>query len=148
MIDRHDIQLRRVSAYPVVRSTSLRWADVDTYGHVNNAVTYLLMDTAVNGWMIESTGKDIRHDLSGFAVVAQTGCHYLREMRFGDSPSVGIRATSIGRTSVTYELGIFIDDGAPAAVGGYVHVYVSHDDRRPVAIPAEVRVALEVITNA
>lgn len=82
---------RRRSDYPVLRTTPLRWADVDTYGHVNNAVHYLLMDTAINGWLGEAVGVDIRSELSGFAVVAETGCRYLREIHFPATPELGIR---------------------------------------------------------
>ncbi|WP_308207660.1 acyl-CoA thioesterase [Actinomadura madurae] len=133
---------RRRSDYPVLRTTPLRWADVDTYGHVNNAVHYLLMDTAINGWLGEAVGVDIRSELSGFAVVAETGCRYLREIHFPATPELGIRLEGTGRSSVRYEVGFFTDDEGPVALARFVHVYVDHVTRRPTGIPAEVRRAL------
>ncbi|MFD2421726.1 acyl-CoA thioesterase [Amycolatopsis pigmentata] len=136
---------RRKSDYPVLRPAPLRWSDVDTYGHVNNAVHYLLMDTVINGWVGEAVGVDIRTELSGFAVVAETGCRYFREIHFTATPELGIRLEGTGRSSVRYEVGFFIDDEGPAAVGRFVHVYVDHVTRRPTGIPAEVGKALEAL---
>ena len=132
----------RKSDYPVLRAVSLRWADVDTYGHVNNAVHYALMDTAINGWLVEATGTDIR-TLTGFGVVAETSCRYLREIHFPAEVIVGIRLERVGHSSVRYEVGFFVDDQGPAAVARFVHVYVDHRSRQPVDIPPQVRVVLD-----
>src|SRR3954447_3141044 len=63
----------RRSDFPVLRPVPLRWNDDDAYGHVNNAVHYLLFDTAVNGWLVEATDTDIRR-LPAIGIVAETGC--------------------------------------------------------------------------
>ena len=39
--------------YARIDSFALRWDDTDVYGHVNNAVHYRLMDTAVNGYLVQ-----------------------------------------------------------------------------------------------
>jgi acyl-CoA thioester hydrolase len=44
---------------------------------------------------------------------------------------------------VRYEIGLFGEDGALAAAGWFVHVFVARESRRPAEIPAGVRVALE-----
>jgi len=136
---------RRQPDYPVLREIPLRWADIDTYGHVNNAVNYVLMDTLVNGWLGEQTGVDIRTDLSGFAVVVETSCRYFREMQFSVTPKLGLRLEGAARSSVRYEIAFFIDDSAPAAVGRFVHVYIDPQSRRPVDIPERIRRALELL---
>ena len=48
------------SEFPVLRSITTRWMDNDHYGHVNNVVYYSYFDTAVNGYLIEASGTDIR----------------------------------------------------------------------------------------
>ena len=138
---------RRQPDYPVLRPISLRWADIDTYGHVNNAVNYVLMDTLVNGWLGQQTGVDIRTDLSGFAVVVETSCRYFREMQFSMTPMLGLRLEGASRSSVRYEIGFFIDDAAPAAVGRFVHVYIDPQSRRPVEIPELIRRALQLLEH-
>lgn len=141
-----DARDQRTSDYPLLREIPIRWGDVDTYGHVNNVVNYALMDTLINGWMGEVTGVDIRSDLSGFGVVVETSCRYFREMQFSPAPTLGLRAVKVSNSSVVYEVGFFIDDGGPAAVGRFVHVYVDHENRRPTPIPDAVRTALAAIT--
>ena len=48
------------SDYPAIRTISTRWEDEDVYGHVNNVVYYSFFDTAVNGYLIDTSGVDIR----------------------------------------------------------------------------------------
>ncbi len=69
--------------FPVHRRHQTRWADNDVYGHVNNVVYYAWFDTAVNGWLMEAAGCDIR-DLPAIGVVAETSCKYLAEVSFPD----------------------------------------------------------------
>ena len=59
--------------FAVLRDIPTRWADVDFYGHVNNVVHYSLFDTAVNGWLIEASGVDIRR-LDAIGLVVETSC--------------------------------------------------------------------------
>lgn len=119
----------------------LRWSDIDTYGHINNAVHYELMDTVVNGWLGEVTGADIRTG-SAIGLVVETGCRYFRELHFPGPIDLGLRLERAGSSSVQYEVGFFIDDAEPAAVARFVHVYVDPSSRRPAAIPTDVRAAL------
>jgi acyl-CoA thioester hydrolase len=55
----------------------------------------------------------------------------------------------LGRSSVTYRLGIFRAAEGPqpvAAVGHWVHVYVDQTSRRPVPIPDAIRSLLSTAT--
>jgi acyl-CoA thioester hydrolase len=134
-------QLRRED-FAVQRLLPTRWSDDDTYGHVNNVVHYLMFDTAVNGWLIEASGVDIR-TLPAIGVVVETSCQYFSELRFPETVTAGIALERLGRTSVVYRLALFgAASAAPAAVGRFVHVYVDRDARRPVPVPPEIRTAL------
>lgn len=134
----------RVDDFPHQRPMPLRWLDVDRYGHVNNAVHYLLMDTVINDWLAAATGAQ-PHDMAALGVVVETGCHYLREINVDDPLVVGIRLDRLGTSSITYQVGFFIDDGAPAAVARFVHVYIDPASRRPVPVPDAVRVATDTL---
>ena len=50
----------RRDEFPVLRTITTRWMDNDQYGHVNNVVYYSYFDTAVNGYLIEACGCDVR----------------------------------------------------------------------------------------
>lgn len=134
-------ELRR-EHFRVQRHLPTRWSDDDTYGHVNNVVHYLLFDTAVNGWLIEASGVDIRA-LPAIGLVVETSCRYFAELRFPEVVTAGIALERLGNSSVTYRLALFGAAEEPAAAGRFVHVYVGRDDRRPVPVPPEIRRALE-----
>jgi acyl-CoA thioester hydrolase len=135
-------ELRRAD-FPVLRALPTRWSDDDTYGHVNNTVHYLMFDTAVNGFLIDASGVDIRR-LPAVGLVVETSCRYFAELRFPETVTAGVALERLGTSSVVYSLALFGERGeAPAAAGRFVHVYVDRDTRRPVPVPPEIRAALE-----
>jgi acyl-CoA thioester hydrolase len=126
-----------------------RWADIDVYGHMNNARYFELIDTVVNNHLAEATGVDIR-GLSAIGVVAEVSCRYFAEVGYPDPVDLGIVVDKVGTSSVVYRVGLFQGDpdgdGAEAAAEGrFVHVYVdNHDPARPVTpMPAEIRAVVE-----
>jgi acyl-CoA thioester hydrolase len=132
--------------FPVLLQMDTRWSDIDIFGHLNNAVYYQLFDSAINRWVIEGTG--IQPAASpALPLVAESGCSYFREVHFPDPATVGITVTRLGRSSVTYRLGLLTGDAsAPvAAVGRWVHVYVDPATRKSCPIPAAIRALLESI---
>ena len=142
--DTDPTSLRR-DDFRVTRSLPTRWSDDDTYGHVNNVVHYLLFDTAVNGWLIEASGTDVR-TLPALGLVVETGCRYFAELRFPETVTAGIGLEKVGTSSVVYRIALFGERSqAPAAVGRFVHVYVDRESRRPTPVPDVVRSALAAL---
>jgi acyl-CoA thioester hydrolase len=138
-----DPRTLRRSDFPVLRELPTRWADDDTYGHVNNVVHYLMFDTAVNGWLIEASGVDIRQ-LPAIGLVVETSCRYFAELRFPELVTAGLGLERLGTSSVVYRLALFGEGSdEPAAVGRFVHVYVDRETRRPTPLPEVIRAALE-----
>ncbi len=124
------------------RGMGTRWMDNDVYGHVNNVVYYSYFDTAVNGWLLDTTGADIRA-MAAIGVVAETSCRFLKSISFPDVLQLGLRCERLGRRSVVYGIGVFRgDDNDPAAVGRFVHVYVDAQTRKPVDVPEPIRAAV------
>ena len=129
--------------YPVLWPVPTRWADNDHYGHVNNVAYYSYFDTAVNAWLIATTGVDIR-ELPAIGIVAETSCTYTSELSFPDRLQVGLSVERLGNRSIVYALAIFRDrqeELTLAATGRFVHVYVDRASRRPVPIPDQIRSA-------
>lgn len=129
------------------RPIGTRWMDNDIYGHVNNVVYYSWFDTAVNGHLIEQGALDI-HGGDVIGLVVETQCHYFAPLAFPQPVEAGLRVAHIGRSSVRYEVGIFVAGAQTcAARGHFVHVYVDRDSRRPVAaLPAALQRTLEALT--
>ena len=134
------------SAYRIFRPISTRWMDNDAYGHVNNVVYYSWFDTVVNAHLIEQGALDIHHGET-IGLVVETQCNYFSAIEFPQAVEAGLRVAHIGKSSVRYEVGLFVQ-GEPltAARGHFVHVYVHRSDRRPVVLPDKLKSVLKALT--
>ena len=131
---------------PYLREIQTRWADNDAYGHVNNVVYYAYFDTVINRYLIEEGGLDI-HVGHAIAVCVESRCTYQKPISFPEAVHAGLRVAKLGRTSVSYEIGIFRGEDA-CARGSFVHVFVERATRKPTPIPPAIRAALERIATA
>nr|WP_179665681.1 acyl-CoA thioesterase [Nocardioides panaciterrulae] len=127
-----------------------RWADIDVYGHMNNARYFELIDTVVNNHLAAATGTDIRQ-LPAIGVVAEVSCRYFAEVGYPEPVELGLVVDRVGRSSVVYRVGLFQGDREEAAAEGrFVHVYVDNaDPARPVTpMPEVVRAAVTPLLRA
>ena len=122
-----------------------RWMDNDVYGHINNVQYYSYFDTAVNRFLIDQGALDIhRGDVIG--LVVETQCNFFSSAAFPADIAAGIRVAHLGRSSVRYEVGLFVDGRDQAiAQGHFVHVYVDRASEKPVNIPAKLRSVLSML---
>ena len=126
-----------------VTRVTTRWSDNDMYGHLNNAVYYELFDSAINAWLITGAGVDAMA-LPELGVVAESGCRFFRELEYPRPLDAAVRVERLGRSSITYALGLFDAEATEiAALGHWVHVYVDRDSRATVPIPPVLRELLE-----
>lgn len=131
--------------YRHFHTITTRWMDNDVYGHVNNVIYYSWFDTAVNQFLIANKVLDIEQS-PVVGLVIETQCNYFAPVAFPDRITIGIRVAKLGNSSVCYEMGVFREDEDDvAAQGHFIHVYVSRDTRRPVAIPDNLRALLQSI---
>lgn len=122
-----------------------RWMDNDTYGHVNNVTYYSYFDTAVNAHLIDSGGLEIRTSPE-IGLVVETMCRFHKPLSFPDVLEAGLRVANLGKSSVRYEIGLFLQgDDEAAATGHFVHVWVDRVSRRPVSVPPAIRSALAAL---
>jgi acyl-CoA thioester hydrolase len=116
-----------------------RWRDNDQYGHMNNAVYYELFDSAVNKFLIDSGILALAGDKTQF-LVASSGCDYFTDVAYPSDVDIGLAVRRIGKSSVIYDVGLFLAGAdITAATGVFVHVNVATDDQRPLAIDAATR---------
>ena len=126
-------------AYRHFTAFATRWRDNDQYGHMNNAVYYELFDSAVNKFLIDSGILALARDKTQF-LVASSGCDYFTDVAYPSDVDIGLAVRRIGKSSVTYDVGLFLTDAdITAATGVFVHVNVATDDQRPLAIDAATR---------
>ena len=135
------------SAFAVFRTLLTRWNDNDVYGHVNNAIHYLLFDTAVNGWLLDNELLSLRNPEHVF-IVAETACRYHSEIVFPDVVHAGLRLERLGGSSVIWQIGLFRNDvDRAAAEGRFVHVHVRWEGLSPEPMSATMRTALEPLVT-
>lgn len=131
--------------FKLFRAIPTRWMDNDVFGHVNNVVYYSWFDTAVNAWLVEQGHLDIAgSEIVG--LVVETGCTYFESVAFPETVEAGLAVEKLGRSSVTYRIGIFREGGEMAAAQGrFTHVYVERRAQKPTPIPEGLRASLEAL---
>ena len=91
----------------------IRWRDLDSSRHVNNAVYLTYLEEARTGWLAEAL--DSGADLYGFVLV-RVAIDYRRELTLADRAVVAsCRLERLGSSSITTREEIRTADGALAA---------------------------------
>jgi acyl-CoA thioester hydrolase len=125
---------------------TLRWNDIDAFGHVNNAQFYEFFDTTVVRFL--QSKRDLGIATGGASmVVAENGCRFLQEVLFADALEMGLRVERTGTSSVRYGLAAFVNGSDTASADGhFVHVFIDPATKRPTPIAHEVREHLASIS--
>ena len=122
---------------------TLRWADNDAYGHMNNAHYYSFFDTAVDAFLLHHALRQLITGNYQTLVVASV-CRYFSQVSAPGTIRVGVRPGRLGRSSTSYEVAVFTDDSNEAAAQGlFVHVCVEKQSQRPTETPKNFREALQ-----
>ncbi|WP_238343014.1 acyl-CoA thioesterase [Nocardioides cynanchi] len=128
-------------------TATTRWADLDGFGHMNNATYFELIDTAIDLHLQEAIGG-AADSIDTIGVFAEVSCRFFREVGYPAPVDLGVRVDRVGRTSVSYRVGLFQgDDDDAAAEGRVVVVYVDNTDpaRPATPLPAAIRAAVEAL---
>jgi acyl-CoA thioester hydrolase len=125
--------------YRLFLTVPTRWMDNDIYGHINNVQYYGYFDTVVNRILIDRDVLDIHNgEVIGLAV--ESHCNYFSSAAFPQDIEAGVRVGLLGRSSVRYEIGLFVDGRVEAiAQGHFIHVYVDRASGQPVDLPPALR---------
>lgn len=69
---------------------------------------------------------------STIGLVVHSHCDYLAPIEFPAVVDLALRVNKLGKSSVTYEIGVFEQGQEDVkAVGEFIHVFVDRDTRRP-----------------
>ena len=77
-----------------------RWLDNDQYGHINNAVYHAIFDSVINVYLIRNVGLNLKY-------MATNSCTLHGSASYPHIYMAGFSVERIGRTSVSYRLGLF-----------------------------------------
>jgi acyl-CoA thioester hydrolase len=123
-----DAQLLQRSVY------IMRWADMDAFGHLNNACYFTYFEQVRVDWLC---GIGAGHEL----VLANVSCTFVAPVKFPATLEVRLYAGRPGRSSLDtwYEMIDQGSDGRLCAVGHGTIVWYDHAAGHSVPIPDPVR---------
>ena len=128
-------------------TATTRWADMDGFGHLNNARYFELIDTAIDVHLQDAIGGAV-DSLDQIGLFAEIGCRFFAEVRCPAPIDLGVVVDHVGHSSIVYRVGFFQGDGEQAAAEGRaVMVYVDNSDpaRPSTPLPDVVRRAAESV---
>lgn len=112
---------------------------------MNNSIYYHLFDSVVNTYLITHCGL-VPAESPLIGLVVSSFCNFFSPISFPEVLDLGLRVTTLGNSSVTYEVGVF-KEGAeiPSAVGGYTHVFVDSKTRKSMPVTGKMRDGLQIL---
>ncbi len=141
------LKQRRRKDYGFHLEYRTRWSDNDMYDHMNNSVYSFLFDSIINSYLIEHCG--LRPPTSSqIGLVVHSESEYFGPVGFPSIVDLGLRVNRLGKSSATYEVGVFErEKDEVRAVGGYTHVFVERETNRTAStgMSEEIRRGLEKI---
>lgn len=124
-------------AFEFTTDIEIRFADIDAYGHVNNAIFFTYLETA--------RIKLFQHYFGGFLdtsltfLVVRAECDYRLPVTLNDQLQITIRIEQLRHSSFTFSYRLHNGEDKDYATAGTVMVCYDPVLSKPVAIPAEIR---------
>lgn len=112
---------------------AVRFKDLDTMGHVNNAVYPTYFEEARAAFSREVFGLSRVEDFD--FLVARIEIDYRRPLRYGEPLTAGIRVAGVGATSFTLEYFLLVGDEV-VAQGRSVQVFFDYAAGAKKLVPA------------
>lgn len=138
----HTPDLKRRATFTWWLTMPLRYRDLDTLGHVNNAAIPMFFEQARTEFFEPLLRGEANTGLD--TVIARVVVDYLAEIHYPGSVDIGMTCTRIGNKAFTLAHGVF-DHGTDHCVGTGEAVMLIFDlkARKSIPPPPQVRAALE-----
>ena len=91
-------------------SVRVRWSDLDSYGHVNNANTLTLLEEARVDWLFVDGALGGAGRLRDGIVISHAELNYLRPISLGRPVDISMGVVVLRRSSVTVDYECTVDD--------------------------------------
>lgn len=118
---------------------TIRWGDMDAFGHVNNTVYFRFMEQCRIEWLEEVFGPTIAGEEG--PVIVNAHCNFRCQMKYPARICVEMSAGHLGRTSVetTYIIRDAVDEQIIYADGAAKIVWVDFKKEKSTALPEQLR---------
>jgi 4-hydroxybenzoyl-CoA thioesterase len=133
---------------PFSTRTHVRFGDCDPAGLVYYPVLFHYCHAAMEEFFAARCGVSYARLMSGRRIgfpTVNVRAEFFAPFVYGDEASVEVWASTVGRTSVTFEYRLRrASDGELCASATHVQVSMDLDARRAVPVPADLRRAFEL----
>ena len=138
-----------MSDFKVNTQVTVRFADVDSMGHVNNAKFFTYMEQGRVAYFKHFPELDFTRDGSASGtslILAEIQCRFLSPAYLEETLNVALGVTQMKRSSfvMQYEI-IETKSGRAIATGQSVQVYYDYSAKKSVEIPDTLRKKFEAI---
>lgn len=124
---------KRLAAIPI----SVRWRDMDSMGHVNNAKYVSYLEEARVRWILDIPGVSMTDRIA--PVVAANNINYRRPLAWPNDILVELYVDRLGTSSVTIGHRIVDQDGVLYCDGNVVVVWMDTHTGKSAPLPDAVR---------
>ena len=137
MSDTHDTGRKLLAKIPI----SVRWRDMDSMGHVNNAKYIAYLEEARVRWMLTVPGISMQDRIA--PVVAANNINYRRPLTWPHDVMVELYVDRLGSSSVTigHRMVDQIDADVLYSDGSVVVVWMDTQTGKSAPLPEAVRAA-------
>lgn len=138
-------QPRPLESYPLRTFDTIRYADTDRQGHVNNAVFSTFLESGRVPLLYD---RDAPLAVEGAAfVIAKLVLEFRSEVNWPGRVEIGTAVASVGRSSLTLAQGLF-QDGRLVATAETVIVQMDEETRRSRPLSAHAVERLTALSSA
>ena len=133
-----------LTAFPVVRTDSIGWSDMDAFQHVSNLVYFRWFQEARVEYMTRIGWFEMHEKIGYGPIVASTQARYRRPLSFPDNIWTGARIMEIGKDRVTFEHKLYSEIWGDELVAEGQAVIVGFDYRAgaKASLPSELMDAI------
>ena len=129
-----------MEGFPFVHSETVRFSDLDAFGHVNNAVFSIYVEQARLAWFGQYAADEpmpLRD-----VILARTEIDFRSPVVFGDILEIGVRPSRVGTKSFEFEFELRVGDRVVAEARSILVGY-DYDSRRSIEVPERWRRRLQ-----
>ena len=121
-------------------SLPVQWGDMDSIGHVNNAIYFRYIES---GRIAYFEAIDATSGLAGAGegpILADIQCSFIGQLHYPAQIDIGTRTAKLGTKSFSVEAGIFLAGAdAPVATSKAVVVWFDYANQRTTTLPEALR---------
>lgn len=121
---------------------TLRWGDMDAFGHVNNVQFFRYLESARVEYAMTVLANEVRAEGENI-ILADLRCAFRRQLKWPGAVDIYTRTVRVGRTSLALEQ-LMCEAGTAtvAAAAETVLVWFDFRAQRPAPVPEAIRVRL------